>query len=72
MPKQKWEELNNWEKELHIAMEEIQPADWYYKFIKKLLSQTEQEVKERILKEVKKLKHTPFEVMITNIINNLK
>ena len=28
-----------WKEQLHIAMEECRPADWYYKFISTLLSE---------------------------------
>ena len=34
---------SEWEKELHIAMEEVRPADWYYKFIKRLIEKAKSE-----------------------------
>ena len=33
-----------WKKQLHIAMKEVRPADWYYKFIRNLLQQQKEEI----------------------------
>jgi hypothetical protein len=45
---EEFDKLEEWEKELHLAMEEVRPADWYYSFIRELLEKSRQELLEEI------------------------
>ena len=47
--------MTNWQKQLHIAMEECRPADWYYKFISSLLEAQEEEIRTQLLRKIVKV-----------------